>query len=95
MQVNGRRVLECFVLSLRRRENVRMAMAHADRHDAAETVEVTLARIVPNVLALALDEHDGLLVVEEQAGIEKLFAQRQHVGGGRTGVFLRLMICRW
>ena len=92
MQINRRRVLVNFVLLVRRRDHVRMTMPHADRHDAAETVEVTLARVVPDVLHLALDEHERLFVVEENAGVQELFALRQHFGGGRAGVFLRFVI---
>ena len=67
-----------------------MAMAHADRHDAAEAVEIALARFVPDVLHLALDEHERLLVVEKDAGVQELFAQRQHFVGGRAGNILRV-----
>ena len=95
MQINCRGVLQRLVLLRRSRDDMRMAMAHADRHDAAKPVKITLALIVPDVLHLALDEHDRLFVVEEDARVHELLALREHFGGGRAGVGFRLKIKRW
>jgi hypothetical protein len=65
---------------------VGVAVADADSRDAAEAVEVAFASVVPDVLHFALHDHDGLLVVEEEAGVEELLALREDRGGGRAGV---------
>ena len=93
MQIKRRRVLEDFILFPRRGNDVRMAMPNADGHNATNAVEVTLARVVPDVLHRAFDEHDGFFVVEKNSGIHELLAQREHFVGGRTGIFLRFVTC--
>src|SRR5258706_13522109 len=72
VQINRRRMLVKFALLVARRDDVRMAMPHADRHDAAETVEITFARIVPDILHRALDEHERFFVIEKNAGGHEL-----------------------
>jgi hypothetical protein len=42
-------------------------------------------------LHAALHEHEGFFVIKEDAGVHELLAQRQHFGGGRAGIFLRLV----
>ena len=67
-------------------------MSHAHRHDSAESVEVTFAHVIPDILHAAFDEHERGFVVKEHAGVEELFPLREYIGRGRAGVFLRLMI---
>ena len=76
MQINRGRMLQDFVLLLRRRDHVRMTMADADRHDAAERIEITPPVFVPDILHLALHEHERSFVVEENAGIQELLRRR-------------------
>jgi len=85
LQVNRGRVLERGILLVRRGNDVRMAVADADGHDATEAVEVAFPGVVPDILHAALDDHDRLLVVEEEAGVEVLLAQREHLLRGRRG----------
>ena len=92
MQINRGGVLQRFVLLVRRGDDVRMAMADADGDDAAEAVEIAFAGFVPDILHLALHDHDRLLVVEKDAGVQELLAQGEHFLGGRAGVGLRLMV---
>ena len=91
MQINRRRVLERFVLPPRGLDDVRMAMSDADRDDAAESIEIALARLIPDILHPALDEHERLLVVEKNSGIEKFLPKRENLvsGGTRVGVGLK------
>ena len=71
VQVNGGGMLQHFVLLVRGGDHVRMAMADADRHDAAEAIEVALAGVVPDILHLALHDHDRLLVIEKNTGVQE------------------------
>src|ERR1035438_1405327 len=72
-----------------------MAMPYADGDDAPEAIQIALAGFVPYELPLALYEHDGLLVHEEDAGVHELFAQHQHFVGGRTLVRFGLVVAGW
>ena len=47
-------------------------MPHADRHDAAQEVEKLLPLAIPNVLALGVVNHHGVLEVSGDA-VEKVF----------------------
>ncbi len=69
-------------------------MSDADRDDAAERVEVTLARLVPDILHLPFHHHERLFVVEKNAGVEELLARREHFLGRRSAVASRLVIER-
>ena len=50
---------------------------------------------VEEILHPALDEHDRLLVVEENSRIQELLAKPQDFVGGGAGILLRLIIKRW
>src|SRR5258708_5397958 len=66
--------------------DMRVAMPYADSHDAPKAVKIAFAGVIPNILAVALDEHNGLFVIQEDARVEELLAHRQHFIGGRSGV---------
>ncbi len=84
-------MLERGVLGVGSGEDVRVAVADADGHNAAEAVEVAFAGGVPDILYFALHDHDRLLITEEQAGVEELFALREDLIERGTDVGLRLM----
>ena len=56
--------------------------------------EETPPGFVEEILHLALDEHRRFFVVEENSGIQELFAKPKDFVGGRAGVRLRLIIKR-
>ena len=89
IEVDGRRVLERGVLGLGGGDDVWVAVADADGHDAAETIEVAAPGVVPDILHVSLYDHERLAVIEEEAGVEELLALREHLRGGRAGVDLR------
>src|ERR1043166_5200765 len=68
-----------------------MAMPDAQRDDAAQRIEITPPFFVEDVLALPLDQHDRIFVIQKQRRIQKFLAQLQHLVRGRTGIRLRLM----
>src|SRR5436305_12118157 len=84
-------MLHRFVLPVRGGDDVRMTMSDADGHDAAESVEVALAHLVPDVLHAAFNQHDRFFVVEENAWVHELLALGENFLSGGTGIFLRLM----
>src|SRR5262249_47358093 len=94
VEIDRRGMLQHFVLAIRGGDDVRMAMADANGDDSTEAVEVALARVVPDVLHLSLDEHERLLVVEEDSGIQKLLSKREHFIRRRAGIAGGLM-CEW
>src|SRR5882762_7222143 len=83
MEIDRRRMLQGLVLAAHGFKNMWMAVADADGHYAAETVEITLAGIVPYILHLAFHNHQRLFVIEKNAGIEELLAQGED------------FLCRW
>ena len=58
-------------------------------------IEIAPAGFVPDILHLSLHDHERLLVVEKDPGVEELLAQAQHLVGGRAGVGLRLVVEGW
>ena len=60
----------------------------------AQGIKVALARIIPDVLHRAFDEHDGIFIIEKNSRIHELLAQRENFRGTRTGVLFGLMIAR-
>jgi hypothetical protein len=66
--------------------HLRVCVADADGEDAAEAVEVAVALVVPDVLPLAADERERLLVVHRDGGEEKLFVLLDDLGAGRLGL---------
>src|SRR5260370_37583354 len=86
MEIDRRRVLQGLVLAARGFNDVRMAMADADGYDAAETIEITFAGIIPDILHLPFHNHERLFVVEKNAGVEGLLAQSERFLGRRAGV---------
>ena len=78
MQINGRRVLELADLLFDLRHDLRMAMADRDADDAGEAVEVLLAALVPQVLHVAFDHEQRILVVGNEAGRQILTTQGEH-----------------
>ena len=83
VQINRGGMLQHFVLLVGSVDHVRMAMTDADGDDAAETVEITPAIFIPDILPLAFHDHDRLFVIEEDAGIQELLAQLQHFVGAK------------
>jgi len=55
-----------------RRSNLRIRVPDADRQDAAEAVEIFIARLVPDVFALAPDQRDRLLIISGDRRKKKL-----------------------
>ena len=92
VQVDRGRVLEGFILAARGFDDVRVAMPDADRHDAAQAIQVAPAGFVPHILHGAFDQHDRLFVIQKNAGVEELFAQGQHLLGRGAGVAFWLVI---
>ena len=77
-------MVECWSVSfclLRSGDDVRMTMTDADGDDAAEPVEITPARFVPDILHLSFHEHERLFVIEKNSRVQELFAQREHFFG--------------
>ena len=77
MEINRCGVLERFVLLVRRRDDVRMTMPHADRANAAEAVQITFPGFIVEVLHLSLDRHERVFVEQENSLIEDRLASRQ------------------
>ena len=71
--VERRGVLDCPDLLDDRLRDLRVVVADADGEHAAEAVEVLVARVVPDVLPLAADEGERLLVVRGDRGEEEFF----------------------
>ena len=92
VEVDRGRVLEGFILAARGFDDVRVTMADANSNDAAQAIQVTLARFVPDVLQAAFDQHDRLLVIEKDARIQKLLAQGQYLLGRSSGVGFWLVV---
>ena len=91
MQIDGRDVLQPADLLADLFDDLRMTMADGDGDDAGEAVEVLLAGFVPEVLHLAFDDQQRVLVVGEQARREILLAQGEDFGLGRAGVGFRFV----
>src|ERR1700686_3198203 len=51
MQINGRRMLQCFILPIGSGHHLGMAMTDADRHDSSKAVEIPPALLIEHVLA--------------------------------------------
>ena len=94
VQINGGGMLQGFVLLVGCGDDVRMAVADRDRHDAAEGVEIATAVFVEHVLAFAFDDGHRLLVVDENAGVEHLFAAAQEFISARASIFLWSVVKR-
>ena len=75
MQINGRRVLKLADLLPDFLNDLRMAMADRNANDAGETVQVLLAGLIPEILHMAFNDEQRLLVVGDQAGCQILAAQ--------------------
>ena len=91
MQIDRRRVLEPADLLADFLDDPGMAVPDRDGDDPGEGVEVLLAGLVPDVLHVALDDHQGLAIIRDQPGREVLPAHRQHfvarravIRGGRV-----------
>ena len=50
-------MLQCFALSARNIDHIRMAMPDAYRHDATKGVQVSAAMFVPDVLHFPFHQH--------------------------------------
>src|SRR4051812_9902704 len=94
MQVDRSRMLKRVVLAVRCRYHIGMTMPYADRDDPAKRVEIASASFVPDVLHLPFHDHDRLLVVEKNSGIQEFTPQAQDFVNGWTAVFGWLMIGR-
>ena len=53
--------------------NFRVRMTHAHGQHAAETIEVLVALLIPNVRAFAFHQRQRLLVISCDGGKKKLF----------------------
>ena len=94
VEVDRGRVLEDFVLPVDGGHDLRMAVAHAHRHDPAEAVEIAAARLVVEILHVPLDDHQGLLVVGEDRGVHELPAEGEHLLLRRARIGPRAMVAR-
>ena len=86
MEVDRRRVLELAGLFADPLDDLRVAMADADRDDAGEGVEVSPARLVPHILHVPFDDHQRLAVIRDDAGRQVLMPQGQHLLARRAVV---------
>ena len=68
MQVDGRGVLQQFELPPHGFEDMGVAVADANRHNAGEGVEIAASGFIEHVLHGSLNDHDGLRVVRDQGG---------------------------
>ena len=84
-------MLERFVLPIRDRNNVRMAMSNTHGDDPAKRVEISAAVLVPGVLHFPFHQHERLFVVEKDSRVEEFFAQAQHFIDRRAAVFFWLV----
>src|SRR5262249_8509564 len=91
LQINGGRMLERFVLAVRGRNHVGMTMPDTDGDDSAESVEISPAALVPNVLHFSLYKHERFLVVEKNSRVQEFLAEPQDFVGGRSGIFAWLL----
>src|SRR5258707_15717278 len=78
--VERRRVRDRFDLIDDRLVDLRVGVADADRQHAAETIEVLVPLIVPNVKAFAAHQSQRLLVVSGDRREEKLLVFADGVG---------------
>ena len=92
VQINRRRMLQRFVLFLRNIDDVGVTMTDAHGHDSPESIEISAAMLVPDVLHFPFHQHDRLFVIEKNSRIEKFPAQAQHFISRWAAVFFRLMI---
>ena len=67
-----RYVLQRIHLRVELRVDAVVAVADADRHDAAEEIEILVAVGVPDVLVLGARDHQRLLVIVKDRGKQKL-----------------------
>src|ERR1041385_673837 len=95
MEINRGGMLEGFILPARGINDMRVAMSNANGHYAAQTIEVSLAGVVPHILHSALNQHDGLFVIKKKAGIEKLLSQRQDLLSRGAGIFTGRVVTDW
>ena len=91
VQVDRRRVLQRVGLLLDARGDLRVAVAAAHRHDAAEHVEVAAARLVEEPLHVALDDHERFTIEREDRRVRVLLAHRGDFGARGTVVAARLV----
>src|SRR6202043_1981129 len=95
MQIDRGGMLQRLILAARNIDNIRVAVAHAYRHDSAERVEIPPAVLVPNVLHFPFHKHERLFVVEENSRIQEFLAQTRHFIRRWAAVFFRMMVERW
>jgi hypothetical protein len=69
-------------------------MADGDGGDAGESVQVTPAVFVPDVLAFAFYDHERLLIEVEQGRVQILLAQAIDFVGRRASIGSGL-VCGW
>ena len=69
---------------------VRVAVADADRNYATESIQVALARLIPDILPPTLHQHEGLSVIEKEPRIEELPAHRENLIHAGPNVGLRV-----
>ena len=79
MQINRGGMLEGFVLAPDGLDDVRMAMPDADRYDSAQSIEIALAGVVPDILHPPRDKHERLLVVEKDSGIREIASEAREL----------------
>ena len=92
VQIDRRRVLQQAGLLADSFDDLRMAMANADRDDAGKRIQIPLALLVPHVLHLAFDDHQRIAVVRDDARRQVLVPQGEHFVSRRPVVRGRLVI---
>ena len=92
VQIDRGGVVDRLVLPVRGLHHFRVAVPDADGDDAAEAVEIAAAGFVEEILRLAFDDGDRLLVVMENRRIHELVAEREDFLRRRSVVGLRGVI---
>jgi hypothetical protein len=71
-------MLEQAVLLAKSFDDLRMAMADADRYDPSECIQIASAFLIPDVLHLAFDYHQRIAVIRDDARREVLVPEGEH-----------------
>src|SRR5436190_23209782 len=74
---------------------MRVAMPDANCDDSSQTVQIAFAAFTPHVLHIALDEHDGLFVIEKNAWIQKFLPHCQDLVRCWSFVRFGLVLTTW
>src|SRR5262249_55933557 len=82
VQIDRGRMLKPPDLLANARDDFGMTMSDRNGDNPGECVEVLLAGLVPEVLHVAFDDQERLLIIREQARAQVLTAQRENLVAG-------------